>query len=70
MTIKAENFLTGTGRRVLTDDGQQGMSGKASVGSSTEVMQGRVAAAIYENCAPLDNRQLDEIIEWVRLYKR
>lgn len=70
MRIKADQFVTGSGRRVLTDDGQQGMSGEANMGSSTEVMQGRVAAAIYENCGPLDNRQLDEIIEWVRLYKR
>lgn len=69
MPIKAEQFLTEYGRRVLTDDGQQGMDGKPEVGSTTEKQQGYVAAAIFANCSHLDNRQLDEIIEWVRLYK-
>ncbi len=69
MPIKAEQFVTGYGRRVLTDDGQQGMDGKPEVGSTTEKQQGHVAAAIFANCHHLDNRQLDEIIEWVRLYK-
>jgi len=69
MPIKAEQFVTGYGRRVLTDDGQQGMDGKPGIGSTTETQQGHVAAAIFANCSQLDNRQLDEIIEWVRLYK-
>ncbi|MBC3214773.1 hypothetical protein [Serratia fonticola] len=69
MEIKAAQFVTTSGRRVLTDDGHQGMGGEADVGSSTEKQQGRVAAAIYANCEELDNRQLDEIIEWVRLFK-
>lgn len=69
MEIKAEHFVTGTGRRVLTDDGKQGMDGDLGFGSTTEKMQGEVAAAILANCSLLDNRQLDEIIEWVRLYK-
>ena len=69
MTIKANQFVTEYGRQVLTDDGQQGMDGKLGVGSTTETQQGNVAAAIFANCAQLDNRQLDEIIEWVRLYK-
>lgn len=55
---------------VLTDDGQQGMHGEQGVGSTTERHQCHVAGAIYANCAQLDNRQLDEIIEWVRLYKK
>jgi hypothetical protein len=38
-------------------------------GSPTEELQGRVAAAIYANCDQLDDAQLDEIIEWVKLYK-
>lgn len=69
MQIKAEQFVTNGGRRVLTDDGQQGMGGKTGVGSTTERKQGAVAAAIYANCADLDSKQLDEIIEWVRLYR-
>ncbi|HHP5462200.1 TPA: hypothetical protein ACSCX2_004410 [Aeromonas veronii] len=69
MPIKAEQLVTEYGRRVLTDDGQQGMDGKPEVGSTTEKQQGHVAAAIFANCSQLDNRQLDEIIEWVRLYK-
>lgn len=69
MPIKAERFVTGYGRRVLTDEGQQGMDGKPGIGSTTETQQGNVAAAIFANCSQLDNRQLDEIIEWVRLYK-
>ncbi|EDS6807049.1 hypothetical protein AZH90_004318 [Salmonella enterica subsp. enterica serovar Legon] len=69
MDIKAEQFVTRSGRRVLTDDGQQGIGGKPGIGSSTERKQGQVAAAIFANCADLDNGQLDEIIEWVRLFK-
>lgn len=69
MGIGAECFVTGTGRRVLTTDGQPGMDGKAGVGSTTEKQQGLVAGAIYANCGQLDDRQLDEIIGWVRLYK-
>jgi hypothetical protein len=69
MTIKANQFVTGSRRRVLTDDGQQGMDGKAGVGSVSERHQGSVAAAIFANCGQLDNRQLDEIVEWVRLYR-
>lgn len=69
MTINVQQFVTLSGRRVLTDDGQQGMGGAAGIGSTTEKQQGRVAAAIFANCAELDNTQLDEIIEWVRLYK-
>ncbi|EER0757746.1 hypothetical protein ACTK67_003992 [Escherichia coli] len=56
MEIKAQQFVTSTGRQVLTDNGQQGMGG--------------VAEAIFANCAELDNGQLNEIIEWVRLYQR
>lgn len=29
MEVKAEQFITGSNRRVLTDDGQQGMDGVA-----------------------------------------
>lgn len=68
MRIQASQFVTVTNDRVLTDDGDQGMRGTLGIGSSTERQQGLVAAAIYANCAGLDNRQLDEIIEWIRLY--
>ena len=70
MGITAKQFVTGANEQVLTDDGQQGMHGKQGIGSATERHQGQVATAIYANCAQLDNRQLDEIIEWVRLYKK
>lgn len=43
--------------------------GKSGVGSTTEKMQGRVAEAIFANCADLNDNQLDEIINWIRLYK-
>ena len=36
MSIEAKQFLTGSGRGVLTDDGRQGMGAVAGVGSSTE----------------------------------
>nr|ARO45260.1 hypothetical protein [Pseudomonas syringae pv. actinidiae] len=68
--ITAKQFVTRANERVLTDDGEQGMHGKQGIGSTTERHQGQVAAAIYANCAQLDKRQLDEIIEWVRLYKK
>ncbi|MBJ6678554.1 hypothetical protein JDA23_23895, partial [Escherichia coli] len=45
MEVKADQFVTSTGRRVLTDDGQPGMGGIPGIGSSTEKMQGQVAAA-------------------------
>ncbi|EFU2972283.1 hypothetical protein HUI57_004377 [Escherichia coli] len=70
LSIKAQQFVTSTGRQVLTDNGQQGMGGVAGIGSTTEKHQGRVAEAIFANCAELDNDQLNEIIEWVRLYQR
>ncbi|AXC88548.1 hypothetical protein PZE02_003490 [Salmonella enterica subsp. enterica serovar Vitkin] len=69
MEVKAAQFVTSRGRRVLTDNGQQGMGGEAGVGSTTEKMQGRVAEAVFANCAYLDNNQLDEIINWVQLYR-
>ncbi len=69
MSIEAKKFLTGSGRRVLTNDGIQGMGGVAGVGSSTEKMQGYVAEAVFENCGQLDNQQLDDIISWIQLYK-
>lgn len=70
MEIKAKQFVTGSNERVLTDDGQPGMRGVAGIGSTSESHQGQVAAAIYANCPKLDNRQLDEIVEWIRLYKK
>ena len=69
MSIEAKQFLTGSGRGVLTDDGRQGMGGVAGVGSSTEKMVGYVAEAVFENCGQLDNQQLDDIISWIQLYK-
>lgn len=69
MEIKAAQFVTRSGRRVLADNGQQGMGGIAGIGSTTEKMQGQVAEVIFANCANLDNTQLDEIISWVRLYQ-
>lgn len=69
MEVKADQFVTSTGRRVLTDDGQLGMGGIPGIGSSTEKMQGQVAAAIFANCPALNNDQLDQIINWVQQYK-
>ncbi|EPN9193815.1 MULTISPECIES: hypothetical protein [Enterobacter] len=68
--MKAQQFVTSTGRQVLTDNGQQGMGGVAGIGSTTEKCQGRVAEAIFSNCAELDNDQFIETIDWIRLYKR
>lgn len=63
MEIKAQQFVTSTGRRVLTDNGKQGMGATPGIGSTTEKKQGRVAEAIFANCAELDFGQIDEIIE-------
>lgn len=41
MGIEATQFVTSSGRQVLTNDGQQGMGGKSGLGSTTEKMQGR-----------------------------
>ena len=65
----ASDFIDRYNRRVLTDDGRPGMDGKEGVGSTTECMKNNVAAAIYANCSLLDNKQLDEIISWVNLYR-
>jgi hypothetical protein len=65
----ASAFVDRYNRRVLTDDGKPGMDGVEGVGSTTECMKNNVAAAIFANCSQLDNRQLDEIIAWVNLYK-
>lgn len=67
--ILPQNFLDRFGRRVLTDAGTPGRDGQEGVGSTTEQIQGRVAAAIYAHCEHLDDAQLDEIIAWVGLYK-
>lgn len=69
MEIKAQDFITGSGKRVLTDNGRQGVGGAAGIGSTTEKQQGNVAEAIFSNCADLNNTQLDDIIRWVQLYK-
>ncbi|HBV6392440.1 TPA: hypothetical protein MD292_002625 [Klebsiella aerogenes] len=69
MEIKAQQFVTSAGRRVLTDNGLQGMGAVKGIGSTTEKYQGLVAEAIFANCSELDNTQLNEIIEWVRLYQ-
>lgn len=67
--ILPQSFVDRFGRRVLTNDGQPGRDGRAGVGSTTEQLQGRVAAAIYANCEHLDNDQLDELIGWINLYR-
>lgn len=67
--ILPQNFIDRFGRRVLTDSGKPGREGREDVGSPTEQVQGRVAAAIYANCEHLDDAQLDEIISWVNLYR-
>lgn len=67
--IRADQFVDRDGRRVLTDDGSPGRDGREGIGSTTEQMQGRVAAAIYANCEELNSAQLDEIVAWVNQYK-
>ncbi|AAP86127.1 Cytochrome C (plasmid) [Cupriavidus necator H16] len=70
LVISPAHFVDRFGRRVLTNAGQPGMDGKEGVGSTTEEQRNRVAAAIYANCEHLDNAQLDEIVAWVRLYRK
>lgn len=70
LVISPAHFVDRFGRRVLTNAGQPGMDGKEAVGSTTEEQRNRVAAAIYANCEHLDNAQLDEIVAWVRLYRK
>lgn len=68
-TIKASQFVDRDGRRVLTDAGRPGREGKEGCGSSTEQMQGEIAAAIFAHGPHMNNAQLEEIIGWVKLYK-
>lgn len=63
MEVRPEDFLTQNGRRVLNGEGEP------VLGSSTQKKQSAVAAAIYANCADLDESQLNEIIGWLNLYK-
>lgn len=69
MQIKASQFLDRDGRRVLTDNGKPGRDGREGIGSTTEQMQGEIAAAIYAHAPRMNNAQLEEIIGWVRQYK-
>lgn len=68
--IKPEDFKNHNGKRVLADNGKQGMRGDEGIGSTTERQQGNIAQAIYENCEDLDDSQLDDIIKWVKQYKK
>lgn len=68
-TPRPQDFLNRHGRRVLTDDGKPGRDGREGIGSTTECAQDRVAAAIYANCDPIDNAQLDELIGWINMYR-
>lgn len=70
MSVKTSDFVTTEQRRVLTDDGVQGIDGKEGVGSSTERSQGKIAAAIYANASELDERQIEDLVSWLRLYKQ
>lgn len=69
MQIMASQFLDRDGRRVLTDDGKPGRDGRLGAGSTTEQMQGEIAAAIYAHGPRMNNAQLDEIIGWLEQYK-
>lgn len=69
LTPRALDFVNRYGRRVLTDDGKPGRDGREGIGSSTERAQDSVAAAIFANCEPLDNAQLDELIGWFNMYR-
>ena len=69
MKPDASQFVDRYGRQVLTDAGAPGMDGKDDTGSTTECLRNNVAAAIFANCSQLDNAQLDEIIEWIKLYR-
>ena len=69
MPIKASQFIDYAGRRVLTDDGKPGRDGLEDTGSTTEQMQGEIAAAIFAHGHRMNNAQLEEIIGWVKLYK-
>lgn len=68
-SIQAAQFIDREGRRVLTDAGKPGREGKEGCGSTTEQMQGEIAASIYAYGPRMNNAQLEEIISWVKLYK-
>nr|WP_298057474.1 hypothetical protein [uncultured Halomonas sp.] len=67
--VKSEQLVTHSGRRVLTSSGTPGMGGDEGIGSTTERLQGEIAAAIFAHASELDDQQLDDIIRWVRLYR-
>ncbi|EPK7576081.1 MULTISPECIES: hypothetical protein [Gammaproteobacteria] len=48
---RSKAVFTGSGRRVLTEYGRQGMGSVDGVGSSTEKMQDYVAAAVFKTAA-------------------
>lgn len=65
----AQDFVNRYGRRVLTDEGKPGRDGRERVGSTTECAQDRVAAAIFANCAWLNNAQFGELVGWINMYR-
>lgn len=62
------NGCTASSWPAATDRGP-GRDGKEGCGSTTEQMQGEIAAAIYAHCHRMNNAQLEEIIGWVKRYK-
>ena len=69
MNIEAKQFLTGSGRRVLTNEGRQGMGGVAGVVDSSDTQVGYVGGAVGEACGRLDRVQVVGCSGWIQLYK-
>lgn len=44
--------------------------GAPGLGSPTDLHQSQVVTVIFASCVDLDIRLLDEIVEWVRIYKK
>lgn len=66
---KATQFVNFDGRRVLDNRGLRGMDGTPGLGSDTEIRVGRVAEEIFKHAPFLDNRQLDDLLKWLAMYK-
>jgi hypothetical protein len=64
--FKPDEFVNCDGRRVLDDNGNQGIDGVTGLGSSTEVHCGLILEALFKHSPYLSDRQIDDVMGWCR----
>lgn len=64
--VKPDDFIDDHGRNVLNSDGLHNQTDRLS---STEKMQGEIAALICKYSWSLDDRQIDQLVGWLEAAK-